>query len=697
MRDERPSSCGSVVGRRLLLFTLVGETLGCATLHVPIVQSAERAGSGTFRAGATEVDVTPPAGMATWGHGPDALPSRGHRGRLRCRIIYVEDPRGERVVFMPCDFAATSANLQRAIASEVAVRVGLGADRLVMSATHTHGGPAHLFAAHNYSGLFSAKVRGYDEGFVHWLAARLARGIEDAHDTARPARVAWATAFINDEGDATRVIAQNRSLEAHCANTDPMSGQPSSCAESMPDAISEVEGRLDLLRIDVAEGDSFRPLALYASFPVHGTSVPNTNRYFEADLWGFAARYVEASLRGTGTFVAALANGAEGDVRPNYDVQGWDEARRLGQMLGARMVAVHTTATAWETNPTVAVAYRDLRLSNARGPEGAGDSQLCADAQLGRSAPGGSEEGRTDFYGRRWHEGMVNPRRRGCHSPAQRFPLGRLASRGFPEVAPLMAVGVGRGTVLAYPWEMTTTAGLRLRQRVAESLASAKDPVVLVGLANEYVQYVTTREEFGQQHYEGASTLYGPGTLEVLTRHLVDLAGRMREAQHGGGTSVEMVAFDVWRPVRRRVFFSGGTPTEPRVVAAHSGRVKFESHEALQLSFLAGDPSTVSADGRIVARVERRDAAGQFAPVLDALGNPLDDTNEDLLFEHCGHDRHEDAEIYQIVWIPGAGTPEGDYRIVVFSATGVAHPGTPVTFGGRRLGRIELLDRTCSP
>ncbi|KAK3081165.1 hypothetical protein LTR53_020489, partial [Teratosphaeriaceae sp. CCFEE 6253] len=39
--------------------------------------------------------------------------------------------------------------------------------------------------------------------------------------------------------------------------------------------------------------------------------------------------------------------------------------------------------------------------------------------------------------------------------------------------------------------------------------------VVLGGPANTYTHYIATREEYGVQRYEGASTLYGPWTLDA--------------------------------------------------------------------------------------------------------------------------------------------------------------------------------------
>ena len=48
--------------------------------------------------------------------------------------------------------------------------------------------------------------------------------------------------------------------------------------------------------------------------------------------------------------------------------------------------------------------------------------------------------------------------------------------------------------------------------------------VVIAGLTNTYSSYVTTWEEYQVQRYEGASTIYGPHTLDAyiqVGRHAV--------------------------------------------------------------------------------------------------------------------------------------------------------------------------------
>lgn len=39
--------------------------------------------------------------------------------------------------------------------------------------------------------------------------------------------------------------------------------------------------------------------------------------------------------------------------------------------------------------------------------------------------------------------------------------------------------------------------------------------VVIAGLTNTYSSYITTIEEYGVQRYEGASTIFGPHTLDA--------------------------------------------------------------------------------------------------------------------------------------------------------------------------------------
>ena len=78
---------------------------------------------------------------------------------------------------------------------------------------------------------------------------------------------------------------------------------------------------------------------------------------------------------------------------------------------------------------------------------------------------------------------------------------------------------------MTLPGEPTAEVGERLRAAVRES--TGLDRVVVSGLAGEFIQYLTTPEEYDRQHYEGGSTLYGPLSSNLLRQELVELSRRL--------------------------------------------------------------------------------------------------------------------------------------------------------------------------
>ena len=68
-------------------------------------------------------------------------------------------------------------------------------------------------------------------------------------------------------------------------------------------------------------------------------------------------------------------------------------------------------------------------------------------------------------------------------------------------------VRVGDRVIGSIPGEMTVGMGERVKEAMAA--ARARLTPVISGLANEFLQYFVTPEEYDRQHYEGGSQLYG--------------------------------------------------------------------------------------------------------------------------------------------------------------------------------------------
>lgn len=113
-----------------------------------------------------------------------------------------------------------------------------------------------------------------------------------------------------------------------------------------------------------------------------------------------------------------------------------------------------------------------------------------------------------------------------CHFPKPiLLDVGEITSPYLwtPNIVDVQVLRVGQLFIIVSPGEATTMAGRRWKEAVYQSAASLALPgssevdpmVVLGGPANSYTHYISTPEEYGIQRYEGASTLYGPFTLDA--------------------------------------------------------------------------------------------------------------------------------------------------------------------------------------
>jgi neutral ceramidase len=556
----------------------------CSTWHsqpLPNAASRPTPGDGRLSGGFARVDITPPPGVGMGGSGPEGRRSTGYRTRLYAGAMVLQDPTGERIALVVADLAHVSANLHRLVAARVVERTGIGSDRLIISATHTHSGPAHFYGERQYNTNVS-RVPGFDPAMVDHLVKRITEAVTRAADSLRPVVVAWGERRI--VGATT-----NRSLEAFCL--DPEESIGTACRRNRPEL--GVDTMLFMLRVDELKAGETRPLGSYSVFALHGTSIPSVNTLLDGDAH---VRIVERLARHGDSLLARqrdsmprrptvhiLANGAEGDVNPRIRREQC-ETPRLGLFDPVSMPrgpgeavdflepsprrvehciehALHQVDTLVERVAAPAIALYDSlggELTSDVPIRRAftavwllGNDGLCQSPAIGSSTAAGAEGLESRVNGWRWlfpfvpvalEEGgaAVRVRPGECQSP-KRVLLGPLQSRlvvgehGFPEMAQLTVVRIGSVLLGAVPAEVTTVAGRRMRAAMAQAAKgdSAPSLTVLVGLANGFLQYVNTEEEYQWQSYEGGSNLYGPGTGGFLQRRLAELAGSLPDPLTG--------------------------------------------------------------------------------------------------------------------------------------------------------------------
>jgi neutral ceramidase len=610
------------------LALLVGACGGGVSEVAPAVPSLPpEAGGGALRAGVGRRDITPPPGPGLAGGGPEGRPAQGWRSRLHARALVLEDRRGEAIVLVVADLPFVSILLHRRVAELIRAETPIGADRLIISATHTHSGPGHFLDAESYNRQGSS-VPGYDRALLEFLARRISAAVVVAWNTRATARLAWGESGVSG-------VTRSRSTAA---------------GRSAPDTT------LLMLRVDVRRGSdtAFAPAAALSLFAIHGTGNSPENDLWDADIQGRVMQQLEVRVPGT---VHLFANGAEGDVSPVWA----DESRCIPPALRRTRLSGSRSPRSWEWvgQPeakrrrcvAVAIAGMDsisrtiadragaLFLSLRPGPPSEqtlvtrafvaqplrGDHALpglCPEAEPGAATVAGAEDLPTRYRGWRFlgvipsafeEGGRAARAPRGCQAekrPALGSVLRRLTGvgRGFPESAQLSVVRIGGHLLAAVPLEATSAAGALFARHVAAAADSAGAPadrVAVVGLANGFAQYVATREEYRAQQYEGASTIYGPGTAEAFAEALAALTREL--GPPGTPSPAALVDSIVVEPgAARRVM---PVPGETSHIARRITRLTCGA-DGLMGEWEDARPGALDPSAQLLLRIERLDPGG---------------------------------------------------------------------------------------
>ncbi|KEP52903.1 neutral/alkaline nonlysosomal ceramidase [Rhizoctonia solani 123E] len=225
---------------------------------------------------------------------------------------------------------------------------------------------------------------------------------------------------------------------------------------------------------------------------------------------------------------------------PGFRISDFESNRIIGenQYLGAKKLMNGNSLTS--VKGAVRSLHTYVNMSNYSFPLPNGTAVHTCPPAMGYSFAGGTSDGpgAFDFTQGETADGTQNPfweivkgiitappseEQKRCQ-----YPKPILLNTGYtkfpyawqPDIVDIQMMRVGQFVVLVVPGEFTTMAGRRIRESVRAKLISSgiigEDAyVVLAGPANTYSHYVTTREEYGIQRYEGASTIYGPFTLEA--------------------------------------------------------------------------------------------------------------------------------------------------------------------------------------
>ncbi|NCC67132.1 MAG: alkaline ceramidase [Clostridia bacterium] len=505
-------------------------------------------------------DITGPITEISTGYNSLGDVLEGLLMRLYARAFIIKSGDSS-IVYVSAEMVHMTESIKPGVLKELKAR-GLGdvytEENVMLAATHCHSSPSNVSWYPLYD-LING-VPGYDDLYYKIVVQGIADAIENAHESLQPGTVKIAS------GDVENAV-YNRSKDAYNAN------------HNADDYDTDINEEMILLRFEGADGSPIGSLNWFGS---HGTSNSIDNTYASADHKGYAAYEFEQDM-GDG-FVAAFSQSECGDSSPNQPQEDYhDNFLRPSDLDDSLDVIeneiVHGTKelnaaeTLFDSATTELSAGVDYRYANVEfsdisvDPAYIGDDCMpyddidnatTSEPCIGAGIMAGDEEGAPVDYA---EEGQVRntytQNEDGTWTknefdfstldlsglqylmgPLWPTAMKVLQSDEYDEVQaekvvclavgdlvqtiqPLQIFTVGELAIVGVPFELTTMQARRTKEALMETLAPAGiTQIVLSTLTNSYSQYITTREEYTMQNYEGATNLYGPWSGAALTQEL---------------------------------------------------------------------------------------------------------------------------------------------------------------------------------
>jgi hypothetical protein len=240
--------------------------------------------------GTSQIDITPAEGAELSGFAARTQPSIGTLDSLSARCIYLVQG-DERLLWIHADLIGFERSFVESFRKWISRNLGLPGECVMLSATHTHSGPAtiHLFGAGRY-----------DNDYVLWLESQLREVTQEAIASVEPVDVvaAW--------GSCDLAVDRRGKASAH---TDPR------------------VGAIGWRRLD----GTFP--AVVTNYAMHGVALGPKNRLISADVPGRVAGNLSARLPGEPVVLAT--NGACGNLNPPRENVSEDQIGAWGEQIAS--------------------------------------------------------------------------------------------------------------------------------------------------------------------------------------------------------------------------------------------------------------------------------------------------------------------------------------------------------------------------
>jgi neutral ceramidase len=628
---------------------------------IALLAGAAPAAAADLRAGAGRADITPRTGYYLGGWTRADRVAHGQHTRLFARTLVLERG-GRKVALVAIDLFMVPGGMVKQIGDRLSAR-GFSEQSILVSASHTHSGPGGYAnfptlntaapslqtATDPFTYFHFLNPQRADPELYRFLLEQIERSIVRADDDLAPAQAGWGSTSIAG-------LTENRSLEAHLADHGIVLPRGEGTPQMDPDgALHTIDPAVDVLRVDklVRRGDRRvrLPIGAWSNFADHGTVTKSTFQFYNADHHASAMRVFEDRVRRAGgarrgqEVVNVYGNSNEGDMSAGLQRDGPAASDYVGRVEAAAMLrAWRQAGRALSSRPALDLRWTRMCFCGQQTEGGRVDDH----SQVGLPFLTGSEEERGPLYdvtGKEFEDTRA-PVYDHTSPQGQKVFLQGVGTGGVPNRVPLMAVRIGSRLIVTVPGEGTKEVGARIRSAVDSAIAgSGIRRVVIAGLANEFVLYFTTPEEYDRQHYEGGNTHFGRVSSNLLRQELATLAGHLVR----GEPAQAAAEFDPTGGVQPDGPEYGRGAASASPIAGPAAR--YERLQRASLAWQGGPDGLDRPVDRAFVTAERR-AGRRWVRVDDDLGLAM-------LWKVDAGGRHD------LEWEIPRTAPLGTYRFVV--------------------------------
>ncbi len=451
--------------------------------------------AGTFRAGASTVDVTPQAFPIITSGGFLAATAKRAEGTLHVRAVALDNG-GERVLITVVDTLMMPREFLDRIKQTVSRSTGIPAGKMLISATHSHSTPP----------VMGALGTDEDPAYARFLEERIGKAMEGAVRNLAPARAGWIAVEDSEHTHCRQWILRPDRIRKDPfgemtirSNMHPGYQHPDFIGPAGPQ-----EPGVTLLSLQTPEG---RPIALIANYSMHyvgaGGGIVSPDYY--GPFCENMQRLIGAQAGGR-PFVAIMSQGTSGDQhwmdysQPKKDTNLRQFADALAEVAHAAYRKIQ-----YRDNVPIAMAETTITLSR-RVP---GPVRLAWAKELMAKMGGAPPKSQPEVYAREQMYLAAEPRRE----------------------LKLQAVRIGELGIAAIPNEVFGITGLKIKAQ------SPLRPTFNIELANGAEGYIPPPEHHVLGGYTtwpartaGLEVNAEPKIVEAVLGLLEKVAGARRRA-----------------------------------------------------------------------------------------------------------------------------------------------------------------------